>query len=85
MYYVKWSEKDIDLASIGIAVLLTEISANGSVSRELGLNEAGVVVHKCPSDSHSNGTYGHMDLAKIETSDLTSNFDKSEFERLWAG
>ena len=81
MHYLRWTEHEIE--NLEFSEIITEVDPNGHVRREIGLDEAGAVVHKYPSDQHSFGERGLFDLAVIETSKLESNFEALEFDRLW--
>jgi hypothetical protein len=85
MYYRKWTEDDIERLSEdeGIVILYTEIDLDGNVRREIGLNNEGKVIHKCPSELYRYGTYGLFDNQKVLITESRSLIKKEEFERLW--
>jgi hypothetical protein len=89
MWYCKWAGIDIGgLEKIsGIASLYTEIGEDGRVRREIGFNDAGEVVHKCPSDVYRYGTYGLFDLSNVERAEKADSpsdvITEAEFEQLW--
>jgi hypothetical protein len=86
MYYLKWTEEGIEglQSKDGIAVLFTEVGADGFVRREIGFDENGDVVHRCPGPvKYKYGGYGIFDLALIEVSSRESDLTKEEFEELW--
>jgi hypothetical protein len=60
-----------------------EIGAEGVVTRELGFNADGDVVHQFPSDYFPRGDYGNFDLALFEMSGMVDDVDLAEFERKW--
>ena len=78
-----WTEADIDgLANAtGLSHILTEVDENGVVTRELGFDVEGKVIHRHPGNP-TCAKYGLFDLAKIAPSDRTE-MDANEFERLW--
>jgi hypothetical protein len=61
---------------------MTEVDEQGSVTRELGFDADGNVVHRCPGQPRVIGDYGVFDLAKIGSSDQT-DMEPDEFDRLW--
>lgn len=81
-YYIKWTEHEIEGLgnSSSLSLLITEVDGEGRVLREIGLNNAGQVVHKAPSN---NDRYGMFDNQIIAPSSLESNFDEEVFEELW--
>jgi len=89
MWYCKWAGNDIKgLEKIsGMVTLYTEIGEDGRVRREIGFNNEGKVVHKCPSDGYRWGTYGFFDLARVERAEKTDSpsdvITEDEFEQLW--
>lgn len=64
--YLTWTERDIAglRKTWGLSRIFTEIDAQGAVSREIGLNESGDVVHRYPG-LPSRAEYGVFDTAKI--------------------
>ena len=85
MYYCKWTEKDVKglRSSDGIVILYAEIGDDNISHREIGVNEAGEVVHKFPSDSYRYGKYGLFDNQKVIISNSSPLITKEEFEKLW--
>jgi len=84
---VKYIEWDIDsiqnMSSIsGMIKLYTEIEDDGSVCREIGINQEGIVIHKFPSDHFKQGKYGLFDNQIVEVKETVS-LDKNNFELLW--
>ena len=80
--YLRWTEDDCGgLGKLGIAELLTEVDSSGVVSREIGLDAAGRVVHYAPSnDDH----YGLFDLQTIDSSRQDDgDVSAPRFEELW--
>lgn len=84
MYYFKWTEKEITgLNEDNVETLYTEVNNKGDVLREIGVDEMGVVVHKCPSEGYKNGIYGIFDLAKVDFANMKEDASKEEFNALW--
>jgi hypothetical protein len=86
MNYCKWNMDEIKgLESIsGIVVLYTEVNRDGSVSREIGIDKSGRVVHKFPSTAFQQGEYGIFDNQKVEISQNTPTITRTEFEKAWS-
>ena len=83
--YTRWNVEDIEgTEKDGLASLITEVNSQGRVVREVGLNSAGHVVHKCPSEKHRNGVYGYFDLAVIAIDSLRNDLSEDEFSSLWS-
>ena len=82
MLYVKWGEHNIKglESKDGISILYTEIDDEGTVSREIGLDSNGDVVHKAPTDRDK---YGIFDIQKVDVSRYTNGIDPAEFDKLW--
>jgi len=89
MWYRKWDENDVNGLgkTSGMVIMYTEIDEEGRVRREIGFNDAGEVVHKCPSDGYRYGTYGLFDLSKVERAEKADSpsdvITRAEFEQLW--
>lgn len=81
---LEWTEVDIIglERAWGLSRILTEVDEEGWVTRELGYDAAGKLVHRCPGEPTLNGKYGVFDLAKISPSDR-SDLKPEEFDRLW--
>lgn len=79
-----WTEAEIaGLADVwGLSRILTEVDEQGTVTRELGYDEAGDAVHRHPGDS-TRAKRGVFDLAEIAPSTAT-DMDPAEFDRLWS-
>jgi hypothetical protein len=62
-----WTEADISRLedAWGVARILTEIEEDGTVTRELGLDAHGNVIHRHPGEP-TRAQYGFFDLARIE-------------------
>jgi len=61
MIYIAWTSDDINgLARIGICSLWTEVDGNGLVTRELGFDCDGHVVHKVPSGAKRFGLFDNQ-------------------------
>ncbi|HET8785800.1 MAG TPA: hypothetical protein VFM38_09210, partial [Candidatus Limnocylindrales bacterium] len=70
-------------ADPSIAEVWTEVDEDGFVTRELGFNDRGGIVHRMPSQRFSQGTYGLFDLALIDLSSTRRDIPATEFERRW--
>ena len=81
---VIWTEACIEgLADTwGLSRILTEVDEQGTVTRELGYDVDGKVVHRHPGEP-TRAKHGVFDLAKIAPSD-TSDMEPVEFDRLWS-
>jgi hypothetical protein len=81
--YLRWSDDDCSgLAGIGITELLTEVHSSGAVTREIGLDLQGRVVHIAPSPRN---TYGLFDNQTVELlPGLANDLSAADFESLWA-
>jgi hypothetical protein len=78
-----WTEADITgLERDGMSRIITEVDEDGFVTRELGFDGDGALVHRHPGEP-SRAKYGYFDLAKIAPAD-TADMDAEEFERLWS-
>jgi hypothetical protein len=79
-----WTETDLTGLSKawGLSRILTEVDEQGTVTRELGFDVDGNLVHRCPGEPTLT-EYGVFDLAKIAPSDRT-DLEPEEFDRLWA-
>ena len=84
-YYCRWNEDDIKglYSTSQISSLYTESNEQGVVLREIGLDDLGKIIHKCPSSAHPFGTRGIFDAQTVELSAKTTNLTKDEFEALW--
>ena len=81
---LQWTEADISglVDGWGLSRVLTEVDDEGSVTRELGFDAEGKIVHRYPGEP-TRAEYGVFDLAKIQAPDRTG-IDNAEFERLWS-
>jgi hypothetical protein len=71
-----------DFPSLGVFVV--EISEDGTVKREVGLDKRNVPIHKYPDKSFRHGRYGVFDLACIDLPPATDNdVSKEFFEQCW--
>ena len=79
-----WTEAEVrGLAkACGLSCILTEVDARGAVTRELGLDVGGNVVHRHPGKP-TRAPHGLFDLTNIAPSDETE-IELAEFNRLWA-
>lgn len=66
----------------GLSRIVTEVDEKGSVTRELGFDADGNVIHRCPGEPTVTDEYGVFDLAKIAPSDR-ADLEPEEFDRLW--
>lgn len=83
MYYLTWADDDASARRTGVRRYFLEVTPDGEVSREIGFDDDGRVVHLSPSSVHKYGQYGLFDLTKIRAS-LRSDLSKEEFEKVWA-
>jgi hypothetical protein len=81
---LQWTEADINELgeAWGMARILTEVGDDGSVTRELGFDAEGNIVHRFPGEP-TRAEYGVFDLAKISPSG-GADMKAEEFERLWS-
>jgi hypothetical protein len=79
-----WTETDLTgLAQTwGLSRILTEVDEQGAVTRELGFDVDGNVIHRHPGEP-TRAKYGVFDLANIAPGD-TTEMDPAEFDRLWS-
>ena len=79
-----WTGADIsDLQSLsGLACIVTEVDDEGTVTREIGFDAQGKIIHRFPGEM-TIAKYGVFDLAKIAPS-RGSDMNMEEFERLWS-
>ena len=66
----------------GLSRIITEVDEEGFVTRELGFDAEGNLIHRCPGEPTVTDQYGVFDLAKIAPSDR-ADLDPEEFDRLW--
>lgn len=81
---LSWTETDLTgLAEAwGLSRILTEVDEQGAVTRELGFDADGDVIHRHPG-APTRAKHGVFDLATIAPSDATE-MDPAEFDRLWS-
>jgi hypothetical protein len=81
---LEWTEADIEglSDSWGLTRVVTEVDDDGSVTRELGFDAEGALVHRYPGEP-KRAKHGVFDLAKIGRSDR-ADMEAEEFERLWS-
>jgi hypothetical protein len=79
-----WTETDIDglAAGWGLSRILTEVDQQGSVTRELGYDSDGNLVHRHPGMT-TRAKHGLFDVATIALTDQT-DMSPEAFERLWS-
>lgn len=80
---LEWTEADIEGLhdGWGLTRVVTEVDDHGSVTRELGFDNQGNLVHRFPGEP-TRAEHGVFDLAKIGSSDR-DDMDAEDFERLW--
>jgi hypothetical protein len=78
-----WTEAEIEGLenAWGLSRILTEVDEYGTVTRELGYNKDGEVVHRHPGEP-TRAQRGVFDLAKIASVKAT-DMEPAEFDRLW--
>jgi len=79
-----WTETDITGLGEGwgLSRIITEVDEQGLVTRELGYDAEGNLIHRCPGEPTVTDDYGVFDLAKIAPGDRT-DLEPDEFDRLW--
>ena len=79
-----WTEAELPgLGSAwGIFRVLTEVDEEGSITRELGYDAAGKVVHRHPGEP-SRSKHGIFDLVNIAPSNA-SEMELHQFDQLWS-
>jgi hypothetical protein len=83
MFYLKWTEKDIKGLNVdGLSCVYTEVDEKGRVTKEIGVDVKGKIVHKWPGADSKFGIYGLFDLAPIDTSKETASTG-TEFSKSW--
>lgn len=82
MRYKRWTDADGELED-PIAELWTEIDEAGSVTREIGFDRDGHVVHLMPASGFKHGTYGLFDLALVDPRPSGSDLAPAQFETTW--
>lgn len=81
MIYIKWTNDDINgLEKLGIFLLWTEVDENGFVTRELGFNNDGFVVHKCPHGSKLFGLFDNQAVVLTRDKDC---IEPEKFNEIW--
>ena len=79
---LQWTEADISgLDGLGLSRILTEVSDDGTVMRELGFDVGGNVVHRFPGEP-TRAKYGVFDLAEINRPG-DGDIEAADFELLW--
>jgi len=66
----------------GLSRIITEVDERGRVTRELGFDAEGNLIHRCPGEPTVTDDYGVFDLARIAPSDR-ADLEPKEFDRLW--
>ena len=82
---LEWTESELTGLgkAWGLSRILTEVNEEGTVTRELGFDADGELVHRWPGEPTVTDKYGVFDLAKIAPSNRT-NLEPDEFDRLWS-
>jgi hypothetical protein len=83
MKYIRWTiGKEITgrFPNRRLVDLITEVDDSGRVSREVGIDDGGDVVHRAPSP---DDPYGLFDNQVIEPVDRENDIAPDAFERLW--
>jgi hypothetical protein len=82
MEYLRWSEEEV--ANLrkhrNIHLILLEVDDEGVVTREIGLNETGDIVHAFPTVEDQRGLF---DMTPIDLTHVRSNLSSAEFEFHW--
>ena len=83
-YILIWTEADLEglQKTTGLERLLTEFDEKGTVTREIGFDADGNIVHRHPGVP-TREKYGIFDLASIAPS-TPADVGLEEFERLWS-
>jgi len=80
---IDWGEEQVTgLGKMGLARIVAEVGDDGFVTRELGFDVDGRLVHRFPGTG-PDGTYGLFDLTPIAPS-KSGDLPQEQFERLWA-
>ena len=81
---VMWTEAEVTglAEQWGLSRILTEVNEQGMVTRELGYDVNGNVIHRYPGEP-TRAKHGVFDLAQIAPSD-TADMEPVEFDRLWS-
>ena len=81
---LEWTEADIEglSDSWGLTRIVTEVDDDGSVTRELGFDANGNLVHRYPGEP-KHAKHGVFDQANFGRSDRT-DMGAEEFQRLWS-
>lgn len=83
MTYLKLTETDIgNLSGLGIKELLVELILDGSVVREVGIDNAGIVIHKFPGKGKFS-KYGLLDGQIFDMNHVVENMNRQCFEQLF--
>ena len=79
-----WTEAEITglFEAWGLSRIITEVDEEGLVTRELGYDAEGNLVHRCPGEPRVTDQHGVFDLAQIAPSHR-ADLDAEEFDRLW--
>lgn len=83
MRYARLTEEDISgLNGLGVHALLAEVLPDGGISREVGLNQLGAVIHRFPGTGKF-GRHGILDNARLNLLDQTNDVSRSYFEEVY--
>jgi hypothetical protein len=80
---LEWTEADIEglSDSWGLTRVVTELDEDNFVTRELGFDAVGSLVHRYPG-APCRAKHGVFDMTKVGPSNR-SDMEAEEFERLW--
>lgn len=83
MRYARLTEENISgLNGLGVDTLLAEVLPDGSVSREVGLNQSGAVIHRFPGTGRF-GRYGILDIVTLDLKSETDDISQPYFEEIY--
>ncbi len=80
MCYLVWSPDEIAGLSENWSELLTEVDQRGHVTREIAINQAGLVVYRAPSTAHHRLLF---DNQVVDSSRSQDPMLKARFLALW--
>ena len=83
MRYTRLTENDLsNLNRLGVYKLFAEVLADGKVTREVGLDQSGNIVHRFPGKGKF-GKYGILDNALLNLGDKGDDISPTDFENLY--
>jgi hypothetical protein len=85
MIYLEFDERGVVGLNreSGIVRLLVEADDSGRVTREVGIDAARRVVHRCPDVDFKHGKYGLFDNVPVQSVSGRNDVSKEEFETVW--